>query len=152
LVALAGQTYRIRLGSLGRQNGPGGDLLVVFSGTAATATPTPSPTAVCTPRPSVAVAVTPLGDGRLQVVLTPKGSGRARLLALKLGVVTNARLDVGAQTSLGSNAVLSFPPETLSTTFVMNRVGDGTTATAQMVVVDACGRWSTFVGGCPDAF
>jgi N-acetylneuraminic acid mutarotase len=112
---------------------------------------TPTPAAVCAPRPSVAVATTALGGGRLQVTITAPASANDRLLALRFGVATNARIEAGGQSGTGGFSV-SLSPGTQQTTFVVTRVTAGQGATVPLVVVDACGEWPTVVGGGPTAF
>jgi hypothetical protein len=125
-------------------------------------TATPTPAAVCAPRPSVAVATTPLGGGRLQVTITAPASANDRLLALRFGAATNARIEVtgppqppnagGSPTSGTGGFAVSLPPGTQQTTFVVTRVTAGQGATVPLVVVDSCGEWPTVVGGGAGAF
>jgi hypothetical protein len=106
---------------------------------------------VCAPRPTLAVTTAPLGGGRLQVTITAPAAAHDRLLALRFGAATNARIEAGGQSGTGGFTV-SLPPGTQQTTFVVTRVTAGQGATVPLVVVDSCGEWPTVVGGGAAAF
>ena len=76
---------------------------------------------------------------------TLAGSSANRLLALRLVDVANAALDLGGQTYAASGSVVTLPPGVQQTTFYVRRVAPGA-ATIRLIVQDACGDWSTFVG------
>jgi hypothetical protein len=120
-------------------------------GAAVTATGTPTPAAACAPRPSIGVATTTLGAGRLQVVVTAPSIANDRLVALRFGAATNARIEAPGQNGSGGFSV-SLPPGTQQATFVVQRVADGQAVTVPLTVVDSCGEWPTVVGGGPAAF
>jgi hypothetical protein len=46
---------------------------------------------------------------------------------------------------------VSLPGTSASTSFTVRRQSSGA-ATVNLAVVDRCGRWTTFVGGGPNAF
>jgi serine protease AprX len=122
-----------------------------------TRTPTPSPTpSPCVPRPAVIVTSTPDGSGRLRATVaagTGPGAPSNSLLRIEMGTLANAVLDVpDVGTGLTGGVTVPLPPGTQQTTFYVRRATAGQAATANFVVVDACGAWPTFVGGGPNAF
>jgi len=119
---------------------PGGD--------ATPPTPTPIPVA-CTPRPPV-LLTTAAGGGRLQVAITATGQHN-HLLALEITKTTNALVDIGGVAGRTGAFVVTLPGTSARTTFDVRRDRPGS-ATAHLVVVDRCGRWTTFVGGGATAF
>jgi hypothetical protein len=123
----------------------------------ATSTPTATttPPAPCAPRPQVNVSAVPSGSGRLQVTvgLEPTaGTPGNRIQSLRFGAASNAVVDVGTQTGLAGDATVALTPSSPQTTFAIRRVANGQAATVRLTVVDACGEWSTLVGGGPGAF
>lgn len=120
--------------------------------------PAPVPTAtpgVCAPRPRLSMATIPAGPGRLQVTIATSGQPATpgnRLQQLRATVPGNARLDVpGGPNDLSGQATLPVGDGTQPVVFFVRRVGDGA-VTVPLVAVDACGEWSTFVGGGSSAF
>jgi CSLREA domain-containing protein len=116
----------------------------------------PVPASVrCTPRPPVRGAVARNGLGALLATLTattPPDSGTNRLRTLRFGQVTNATVDAGGQTGLGSNQAVTLPEGLSQTTVVVHRGPNGSSATVELVVVDDCGEWQTLLGGGSDAW
>lgn len=92
----------------------------------------------CSPRPRVQVHTSNLGSGRLLVTLTTSGEGNT-IRAVRSGASQNASL-VGQPALNGAQAAI-----------VVQRNGAGY-VTLPITVTDACGEWSTFVGGGPSAF
>jgi hypothetical protein len=121
-----------------------------------TATPTPPPQPSCTPRPQVSVAVAPGGSGRLNVTITAGSSAGApnnRLTTLRFGTADNALIDVpNRPTGATGNFEVALNPSTQQTTFVVRRATSGLANHVNLVVVDSCGDWPTFVGGGASAF
>jgi hypothetical protein len=53
---------------------------------------------------------------------------------------------------LQAGQTIAFPPVTQEVLLTVQRPQPGQATTAQLLVVDGCGDWPTFVGGGPDAF
>jgi hypothetical protein len=115
-----------------------------------TPTPTPVPVA-CSPRPAVDVTSTPDGPGRLRVTVSATGDDN-RLRELRFGSTANALLDTGVSSGASGPLTVPLPADTRQTSFVLRRATANQPATAQLVAIDACGEWPTFVGGGPSAF
>jgi hypothetical protein len=121
-----------------------------------TATPTITPTPA--PRPNVGVQVAP-GGGTLHTTITARDAGCAggnnQLQSVRVTRLTNATVDVATSpvTSV-STAPQTVPLPSLpaSIALTVNRVTPGQAATVELVVIDGCGVWPTFVGGGPNAF
>jgi hypothetical protein len=111
--------------------------------------------AACSPRPPVQVS-TSAHAGRLHVTITAGTSAALPNNALQIvrfGTATNARIDVrDGPTGLTGDFTQSPPSNTRTIEFNVSRQQVGASSTVPLVVVDACGEWSTFVGGGPDAF
>jgi hypothetical protein len=76
-----------------------------------------------------------------------------RLRELQVGATTNAGVDVtGGPSGLTGNAVVPLPGRPPAVEILVYRVDPSRAATVQLVVVDDCGAWPTFVGGGPGAF
>jgi subtilase family serine protease len=108
----------------------------------------------CSPRPNVGVSVVQAGGGVLQVTITANNSagtatnlGGNQLSSLQFGATTNG-LVVTSSTPNGSpgNFTLSLPAGTTQTSFTVRPSVAGQPVTVPLVVTDACGPWSTFVG------
>jgi hypothetical protein len=112
---------------------------------------TPTPLAQCAPRPAIAVVTSPLGSGRLQVTVTAPTAANDRLVALRFGTATNARIEAGTQSGTGEFTV-PLAPGTQQASFTLSRVTAGQAASVPVTVVDSCGEWPTVVGGGPAAF
>lgn len=121
-----------------------------IGGMVPTTSPTPAPR--CAPRPAVQVAAVPNGVGGLQVTVSSDPTAHAPLQALRFGATTNALLDVGDQTGLTGNAMVSLPAGSQQSTFMVRRAVPAQATTVSVTVVDACGEWPTIVGGGPNAF
>ena len=115
--------------------------------------PPPPPAAVCAPRPDVKVKATPAGPGLLQVTLTAQtlpatpNNSFQQIVFLKLDnatvLVNGSSPPAGAVVPLGGAGTF---------TFLAHRTTPGVATTVHFVVTDACGDWSSFVGGGPNAF
>jgi len=102
----------------------------------------------CAPRPVVRT-VPVVSGGALQVTVSAtaaNGLPSNRLVELRFGTATNARITIGGQTQTGNFTYLV--PENMSElTLTITRVTAGQPTTVPLVVVDGCGEWPTFVGG-----
>lgn len=98
--------------------------------------PLPCPS---TPRPQISVRTSAPGNGRLLVSVHADGNPNA---------IRNIQLG-----TLRGNAVMEGQPaiSVADASFTLRRTGPGS-VTLPFIVTDACGDWSTFVGGGPNAF
>jgi hypothetical protein len=123
---------------------------------AGTATPTPpvTPTTTptnteCQPRPQVDVVVTRIDANRKQVKLQTHDFGstfaQPNLLSnLHFTATTNAVVEINGQSRSGDFSVVPGQP---SVTFIVRRLNPAQAATVAFIAQDACGDWSSFVGG-----
>jgi hypothetical protein len=119
-------------------------------GSSTQATPTLAP--VCTPRPPVTVTSSPSG-GTLQVTVAAQAGANGRLRELRLTRLENARVE--GLPGLGALTVpttMPLPEQPASVSFTVRRPTAGQATTVNLVIVDSCGEWPTFVGGGPSAF
>jgi hypothetical protein len=65
---------------------------------------------------------------------------------------SNARIDAGGQVGRTDNFTVALATSTPQFTFTVRRAAPGAATTVPFTVVDACGEWTTFVGGGPHAF
>jgi hypothetical protein len=108
----------------------------------------------CAPRPPVTLSAAPTDDGRLRVTVsasTNPGFGNV-LQALAWARLDNATVEVVGVGSVLPGQRTSLPAGTQTALLLVGRVTPGQAATVHLVVTDACGDWSTFVGGGPNAF
>ena len=161
-------------------NGGIGDALVVKLGPTATlpptitptaaATPTASPTATlapilgviatttpfaCGPRPTIGISVVPIGNGRLQVTVSPSSLPATpgnHLTQLRAAIPDNARIDVlnGPQ-NLAGDVGVPIGDGTQPVVFFVRRIAPGPIH-VPLTLGDTCGLWPSFVGGGQDAF
>jgi len=114
-----------------------------------TPTMTPTPVLVCpSPRPPVRVTTAAAGDGRLRVTLS---DGAPPFLRMVVGNTTNAVVDVTGGPTGVNNQTITISGYPSSFTFYVRRVSAGA-STVPITVVDACGSWSSFVGGGAGSF
>jgi len=74
-------------------------------------------------------------------------------VSLQFGAATNALIDVpGGPTGQTGSFTVNLPAGTQQTQFTVRRATAGQATTVPLVVTDACGPWSTFVGGGAGAF
>jgi acid phosphatase len=130
-----------------------GLLLLLGTGTPPRAASAPLAQA-CPPWPTARVQVAPAGPRRLLVTLAADAAhGGPPLRALQFGAADNAAVEAtGGPTGLWGGFTLALPPETLHTSFVLQRLADHGPATVPLTVIDACGAWTTVAGGDPAAF
>jgi hypothetical protein len=74
------------------------------------------------------------------------------LRTLRITRTTNAEVDIAGQTGRTGAFEVALTPGATHTDLVVRRQQAGQGATVQLVVVDRCGEWPTFVGGGPGAF
>lgn len=118
-----------------------------------TIVPTTPPTVTaCSPRPPVRVQSVKDGDGRLKVTVsvTNNPGFSNTLKAISWNGLVNTTIEGAENATQGSQT--SFPFNTQTTTFFVNRQTPGQSTTVSFAVVDDCGEWKTFVGGGPNAF
>jgi hypothetical protein len=115
-----------------------------------TPTPTPVPPPTCTPRPRVSLQTARSGDGRLLVTISASGANNW-LTALRFTQTTGVLVDLPGQSGQSGSFSVGLPSGQTSTQFWLRRTSTGV-ATAQLIVVDRCGDWRTFVGGGSGAF
>jgi hypothetical protein len=120
-----------------------------------TSTPT-APASACEPRPPLSVVSTPNGGGRLRVTLSVgvnAGMPSNALSRVAFTSGTNAQFDLGpVEVGKQPPYTWSLSPGTQQATFYVGRITPGQATTLNLVAVDACGEWPTFVGGGPGAF
>jgi hypothetical protein len=91
------------------------------------------------------------GDGRLRATLSVSGANNP-LSTLRFTGMANAEVDVAGQTGRSGVFAVDLPAGTTRTDVLVRRLVAGQAATVQLVIVDRCGEWPTFVGGGPSAF
>jgi hypothetical protein len=109
------------------------------------------PPSSCTPRPPVRVESSRGGTGELRVAIDATGSENS-LRTLRVTRTANAEVDVAGQVGRTGAFEVTLPPDATHTDLVVRRQQAGQGTTVQVVVVDRCGEWPTFVGGGPGAF
>jgi hypothetical protein len=120
-----------------------------------TATPTLLPATRCSPRPNVGLSAVPDGPGRLRVTVAANTSAATpvnRLHRLRFGYAINGVIDAEQQVGVPGSFTLELPDRHQQATFTVRRLDPGAATTVQVVAVDECGDWPTFVGGGPGAF
>jgi hypothetical protein len=92
--------------------------------------------------------------GRLVATLTATGSPATpnnRLRELHFRTGPNATVEVAGQAPRSGDFTVGLPDRPEQVGFSVQRAGEGTVH-VQVVAVDDCGQWPTFVGGGPGAF
>jgi hypothetical protein len=118
-------------------------------------TPTPAPPASCAARPPVTLSSVKSGSGALQVTVRTTTSSTMPSNAIRevrFRAPSNARIDAGGQVGRTDNFTVALATSTPQFTFTVRRAAPGAATTVPFTVVDACGEWTTFVGGGPHAF
>ena len=110
----------------------------------------------CANRPAITVRSAPNGDGRLRVTVTASRPAQfpgnvVQSFHFKANS-TNAAVDIDQVVSRAGAFVHPLAPNTVEKVFFVRRLAPGQAATLHFDVVDACGPWSTFVGGGAQAF
>jgi hypothetical protein len=118
-----------------------------------TATPSPTASLMPLPAPNVGVTVQAAGAGRLSVSLAARSAGCAasnELRELRFGddprVYRNAAIELDGAVRQPPFTV-TLPPGTATKTFAVIQLAAGSDATVPVIVRDACGLWTTLVGG-----
>ncbi len=110
----------------------------------------------CTQRPNVTVQAVPGQPGELNVTIgATSGAGilNNQLVQLQFTTSTNALIDVPGQPVGQVGNFNAAPTAPLSTGFRVRRGPQPNASThVNLVVVDRCGSWPTFVGGRRSAF
>jgi len=123
--------------------------------TPVTPTPTPAPIVQCSPRPKFQVGASRSAQGVLDVTVAAGRSGGAAdntLRSVRFDSLANSTVDVSGWGRVTSGTTVTMAPGTVQATFTLRRAASGAASTVQLVLTDACGQWSTFVGGGPAAF
>jgi CSLREA domain-containing protein len=111
----------------------------------------PLPASLCSPRPPVRVATARSSSGSLAVSIDSTGLENS-LRTLRIASTANADVEVAGQPARNGAFSVDLTPGTTHTDGVVRRQVAGQAATVQVVVVDRCGEWPSFVGGGPGAF
>jgi CSLREA domain-containing protein len=111
---------------------------------------------LCVQRPPAQLVATRNGQGGLSVTVT-RGLGTLTELDFHNGVSahvpnTNARVDVAGSSSSGSEIIVHFSTPPVSQQFTVTPLDATKPTTVPLDAFDACGRWSTLVGGGAGAF
>jgi thermitase len=120
----------------------------------AAAAVTTTPVVTCSPRPPVTITTAPTTGGLL-VTLTVSNPGNTiqSVDFLNLNAAaTNAQpvtFAAGSTSTLSAAGTLTVTPTTAAAqqSFVLKRVAAGQPTTLRFIVHDACGPWTSFVGG-----
>jgi hypothetical protein len=113
----------------------------------------------CSPhRPNVGVTTAKLGPGQLQATLTAEslpGAPPNSLSSVRIGSINNAAVRLnGSPVTTGQTVTL--PEGSRQATLLLDRhapdQNPGLASGVGFAVTDACGEWSTFVGGGPSGF
>lgn len=112
------------------------------------------PVVTCSPRPPVTVTTAPATGGRLvTITVSNPGNTIQSVEFLNLNAAaTNAQAVTfagGSTSSLSAAGTLTVMPTSAASqqSFVLKRVAAGQPTTLRFVVHDACGTWTSFVGG-----
>jgi hypothetical protein len=95
------------------------------------------------------------GPGVLEVtVAAGRGAGAADnvLRAVRFESLVNSVVNGNGWGQITSGTTVTISPGTTQATFTMRRATSGAASTVRLVLTDACGEWTTFVGGGPTAF
>jgi glucose/arabinose dehydrogenase len=101
-------------------------------------------------RPRIGVQSTRIGAGRLRVTVTPTTNATTTtnaLQSIEFARIDNAFVTLGAQVDQQSPFTVPFPGGSPNTQFTVRRKTAGLPMTVHVTITDACGAWSTFVGG-----
>jgi hypothetical protein len=114
----------------------------------ATFTPTPTP-GPCFASPRVSVTQTRSSGSLFTTTVKANGSGNF-IRELRFGAAQNASITASTFTGPGPFTV-ALPANSVTTSFTVRAVTVGQPIHVPLVVFDACGLWSTFVGAGPGA-
>lgn len=109
----------------------------------------------CQPRPPIGVTVAPSSSGRLQATVSVQNNASTAnntLRSIQFTSTNGALLESspGQPIAVPSTVTQFTNPTTYS--FLVRQASPPGAATAFLSVTDACGPWTTFVGGGPSAF
>jgi hypothetical protein len=110
--------------------------------------------AACTPRPKVGIQTTKQPGGVLRVTITSTSQAGATntLKSFTWTSLANATVTVDGIGPASQGQVMAIPAGAQGVTFQVRQVTAGQPTTVRFTVADACGDWSTFVGGGPGAW
>lgn len=107
--------------------------------------------AACSPRPPVRVVTQPESSTTLLVTVTATTSASTpanQLSQIRFASASNAAISMpGKLTESPGNVTVTLSAGTMTVQFSVRRVANGLPMTAPITAVDACGDWTTFVGG-----
>jgi hypothetical protein len=109
-------------------------------------------TSPCTPRQPVRITAQRT-NGALAVTVSTTGTDNG-VRGVRFESFNNAIVDVGSQQNQSAPFSVTIPAgqQPTSIPFTLRRQTAGRATMVRLVVTDACGEWSTFVGGGPAAF
>ncbi|MFN8636093.1 MAG: CAP domain-containing protein [Chloroflexota bacterium] len=116
--------------------------------------PPPPPPADCSVRPTFTVRSRRSAAGVLEVTVTAgttSGAPNNRLQSIRFASVSNGTIDLTGYGRVSPGSTVSMAPNTQQAVFLVQRPTPGVATTVQLVLTDACGNWSTFVGAGPNA-
>jgi hypothetical protein len=97
----------------------------------------------------------------MQVITTPQNpttlavrivAGRGLVQKIEIREARNASINIGGQTVNRDTHVYTPAPAAAESTFVVSQLVAGQPTMVQIVAVDDCGPWPTFVGSGPAGF
>jgi len=101
------------------------------------------------------VAAVPGTPGQLQVTVIAQTSAGVPINGLRrieFAVPTNGVIDGFGRVGEAGAFAVDLPDQPRAVTFAVRRVDPAQATNVPFTVTDACGPWSTFVGGGPSAF
>lgn len=128
---------------------PNGQLIWVQTFGASTNPVATPPPPNCSPRPTFTVRSRRSAPGVLEVTVTAgttSGAPNNRLQAIRFAAVSNGTIDLTGYGRVNPGSTVSVAPNTQQAVFLVQRPTAGAPTTVRLVLTDACGEWSTFVG------
>lgn len=96
----------------------------------------------CSPRPQVVISTSPIAGGMTASVTSSVG-----LQSIQFVGLDNTRVSIGAQVNQTQPFTATLSGSPTQATFTYQRQVASGAGTVRMIVNDACGAWTTFVGG-----
>src|SRR5712692_5610182 len=118
----------------------------------AVATPLAAP---CDPRPPIQVSVVNAGERQLRITVTVTTNASTptnQLVSVLLNSGSSGLTDIPWERSGSQPPVYHPAPGTQTYSFLLNLAASASEATSVLTFFDACGPWSWFGGGGPNAF
>lgn len=103
----------------------------------------------CPVRPRVVIRSVPGGPGTISATVSVTDNASApnnELRSVSFNRITNALISIGAQVDRQSPFTATLPAGTRGTQFTVRRSQPGLPMQVEVVAVDRCGAWSSFVG------